>query len=48
MAEDIWYMRISETDLTMFLNRDGYPAGEYRMAFYIDGELADEFSFELK
>ena len=48
MAEDIWYIKLSETNLTAFLDKDGYPAGEYRMAFYVDGELADEFSFELK
>lgn len=48
MAEDIWYIKLSETGLTAFLDQDGYPAGEYRMAFYVDGELADEFSFELK
>ena len=48
MAEDIWYIRLADTNLTDFLNRDGYPAGEYRVAFYIDDELADEFTFELK
>lgn len=48
MAEDIWYMPLSDTNLTAILNADGYPAGLYRVAFYVDGRLADEFSFELK
>ena len=48
MAEDIWYMPLSDTNLTAILDADGYPAGVYRVAFYVDGMLADEFSFELK
>ena len=48
MAEDIWYLSLAETNLTSILNADGYPAGVYRVAFYVDGLLADEFSFELK
>ena len=47
-AEDIWYLSLAETNLTSILNADGYPAGVYRVAFYVDGLLADEFSFELK
>ena len=47
MAEDIWYIRLSDY-LTESLNQNGYPAGVYRMAFYVDGKLADEFTFELK
>ena len=48
MAEDIWYIKLSDTALTAFLDADGYPAGVYRMAYYVDGRLTDEFSFELK
>lgn len=48
MAEDIWYISLTETGLTSILDGNGYPAGEYRMAFYVNGLLADEFSFELK
>ena len=46
MAEDIWYVKMSDS-LTESLNLNGYPAGVYRMAFYVDGKLADEFEFEL-
>ena len=48
MAEDIWYLPLAETGLTESLNAGGYPKGVYRMAYYVDGFLADEFSFELK
>ena len=48
MAEDIWYIPLSEMNLTSILDADGYPAGVYRVAYYVDGRLADEFSFELK
>ena len=48
MAEDIWYIALSEMGLTASLDRDGYPAGEYRVAYYVNGDLADEFTFELK
>jgi hypothetical protein len=29
------------------LNKNGYPEGTYTMDMYIDGQLADHFSFEL-
>ena len=48
MTGDIWYLSLKETGLTAALDRNGYPAGVYRMAYYVDGELADEFAFELK
>ena len=48
MAEDIWYIPLSDMYLTASLDRDGYPAGEYLFAFYVDGQLADAFTFELK
>ena len=48
MAEDIWYIPLSDMYLTASLDRDGYPAGEYMFAFYVDGQLADAFTFELK
>ena len=48
MAEDIWYLSLKETGLTKALDRNGYPAGVYRMAYYVDGDLADAFEFELK
>ena len=48
MKEDIWYLSLKETGLTSALNQNGYPAGVYKVAFYVDGDLADEFTFELK
>ena len=48
MTADIWYLSLKETGLTTALDRNGYPSGIYRMAYYVDGDLADEFEFELK
>ena len=48
MAEDIWYLSLDDTGLIMSLNQNGYPRGIYRMAYYVDGDLADSFEFELK
>ena len=48
MAEDIWYLPITDTGLTASLDANGYPKGTYQLAFFVDGALADEFSFELK
>ena len=48
MTEDIWYLPLAETGLTDFLNANGYPAGMYRIAYYVEGELADALEFELK
>ena len=48
MNEDTWYLSLTEIGLTSSLDQNGYPAGEYRMAFYVNGELGDSFTFELK
>ena len=48
MKEDIWYVSMKETGLTGRLDISGYPKGVYEMAFYVDGDLADSFTFELK
>ncbi len=48
MAEDIWYLPITDTGLTASLDANGYPKGTYQLAFFVDGALADEFSFEFK
>ena len=48
MEEDTWYISLRANQLTDGLDAGGYPAGVYEMAFYIDGDLADSFSFELK
>ena len=45
---DIWYLPLKETGLTDALERNGYPAGAYRVAYYVNGDLADEIEFELK
>ena len=47
MGEDEWYTRMTDTGLLDMLDRNGYPDGIYEMAMYIDGKLADSFSFEL-
>lgn len=48
MAEDIWFLKLTEMKLTDSLDRNGYPSGVYQVAFYVDGKLADSFEFELK
>ena len=48
MQEDIWQVSLQEVGLTAALDRNGYPAGIYRMAYYVGGDLADELEFELK
>ena len=44
---DEWYVRMSETGLLDLLNQAGYQDGTYEMCMYIDGNLADSFSFIL-
>ena len=48
MTDDLWYLSLRDTGLTAGLDRNGYPAGTYRMAYYVNGDLADAFEFELK
>ena len=48
MAEDIWYLSLKDMGLTESLDQKGYPAGTYQVAYYVEGELADSFEFELK
>lgn len=48
MKEDTWYVSLAESRLTAALDRKGYPKGIYRIAFYVDGDLADSVIFELK
>ena len=47
MDEDAWYVSMEETGLLDMLEEYGYPAGFYEMSMYIDGQLADSFTFEL-
>ena len=48
MAEDTWYLSLQDVGLTEGLERKNYPKGIYRMAYYVNGYLADTFEFELK
>lgn len=48
MNEDTWYLSMQETGLTSSLDQNGYPKGTYEVAFYVGGDLADQFTFELK
>ena len=48
MKKDVWYVSLEESGLLTGLIRDDYTAGVYQMAYYVDGELADMFEFELK
>ena len=45
---DEWYELIDATGLLEMLDINGYPEGEYEMCMYIDGKLADTFTFTLK
>ena len=45
--EDTWFVNLEESGLLDMLNRSGYPAGVYEMAFYVGGKLGDSFTFEL-
>lgn len=48
MKEDIWYISLTGTGLTWSLDQNGYPRGEYTLAYYVDGEIADTVTFDLK
>ena len=48
MAEDIWYLSLKDIGLTEGLEQKNYPKGIYRIAYYVNGYLADAFEFELK
>lgn len=45
---DVWFLPLQDMGLTGSLDRNGYPAGVYQVAYYVDGFLADSFEFELK
>ena len=48
MKEDIWSVNLQQNGLTNSLDESGYPKGIYEAAFYVGGDLADSFTFELK
>ncbi len=47
MEKDEWYTAMDDTGLLEMLDGNGYPEGIYEMTMYIDGKLADSFSFTL-
>ena len=47
MQKDEWYTSMDDSGLLEMLNGSGYLDGIYEMAMYIDGKLADSFSFKL-
>jgi len=48
MKEDIWYLLLKDTGLLSMLDVNGYPPGLYRLAYYLNGDLADSLEFTLK
>lgn len=46
-ARDAWFVTMDESGLLDMLNQNGYPEGTYEVSMYIDGKLADSFSFKL-
>ena len=48
MTRDVWFVSLKESGLTDDLDLNGYPRGVYRMAFYVNGDLADTLEFELQ
>ena len=48
MAEDIWYVPLTDTSLTGSLDANGYPEGRYELAFYVDGAMAGSCEFVLE
>ena len=45
---DVWFLSLNETGLIDGLNQNGYPKSVYRVDYYVGGDLADSFEFELK
>ena len=49
MEGDIWYISLRDSGLLSFLeNRNQDIRGVFQMAYYVNGDLADCFEFELK
>ena len=48
MKEDTWYISLTEAGLLFSLDKNGYPLGTYQLAYYVNGDLADTVTFELK
>ncbi len=48
MKKDVCYIPLTGTELTEYLDRKGYPKGEYQLAYYVNGDLGDMVTFELR
>jgi hypothetical protein len=44
--KDEWYVTLEMSGLTGLMG-GGYPTGTYEVCMYVDGKLADSFSFTL-
>ncbi len=45
---DIWFIPLEDMGFTDVLEEKGYPAGEYRMSYYVGGALGGTFTFEVR
>jgi len=45
---DVWYFPLKEGGLLDMMNPGSVPRGQYEMAFYVGGRLADRFTFEVE
>lgn len=46
--KDAWYVKMADTGLLDLMDGPPFEKGTYELAMYIDGKLADTFSFTLK
>ena len=47
MSDDTWSQPLGDMGFLELMESRGYPAGTYRIDFYIGGKLADTFTFDL-
>lgn len=45
---DVWYFPLTEGGLLDMMDPGSVPKGQYRMAYYVGGRLADSFTFEVE
>ena len=48
MASDVWAVSLKDAGFQQELERKGFPLGEYTMSFFVGGELADSFTFNVE
>ena len=46
-AEDTWYVSLEDMGFLQAMSQTAFLPGEYTMAFYIEGKLADSLTFEI-